>query len=112
MIERDVLSQEADTRARGRVAEGATEEASGAGGCAREAEGNVDCRCFAGAVGAQEAEDFAGFDGEREIVERGDATWPQYATAVQLGDMLELQRWGHSMSLRYPPPPWSLKAKG
>ncbi len=84
-VERLVLEDEADVPA-DVVALGGDVEAAhagGAGGGPRERAEHVDRRALAGAVGAEEAEDLAASDGERDAADGLDL-------AVGLGELVDL----------------------
>ena len=84
-VERRVLEHEADVPADVVALAGDVEaaHAGGAGGGPRQRAEHVDRRALAGAVGAEEAEDLAGSDGERDAADGLDL-------AVGLDEVLDL----------------------
>ena len=89
-VERRVLEHESDVPADVVAFAGDVEaaHAGGAGGGPRKRAEHVDRRALAGAVGAEEAEDLAGSDGERDAADGLDL-------AVGLGEVFDLDGgWG------------------
>jgi hypothetical protein len=95
VVEVWVLGQVADIGVHSRVADLAAEDARAPGGRVDQAHEQLERRRLARAVGAEEAEDFAAPDAQREPVERAHPALAQEADLVVLRQFVDFDRRCH-----------------